>query len=439
MPDASTLQTPPSAPVRSRTFAVLVDNADYRKFYLGQGISLIGTWLQDAAVSWIVYDMTRSETMLGLVSAAGTLPGLAVGLVAGALADRVAPKVMILGMQVGQMICALVLAWLIWLDVIRIWQMALILALTRVCVTFEMPSRQVFLYDLVGKGSLMNAIALNSGLFNASKVVGPALAGQCLALLGRTACFVLNGLSYLAAIAALLLIRRPHRPIPKERAEAGGLLGGLAYLGRDRHVRALFVSLTFFGVIGMGYSALIPAYARNVVETGTYGYSVLLASGGLGATLGALALASLGGFRRRDRLVSGGMALFGVALAVSGFLPSWLIREGHGWAALPAGSIGLFLAGFGALVFYAATQTMIQISVPDGLRGRVMGVWMIAFSGSVPVGSLWAGSLADHVGVAAVMLVSSVLCLVAAGFLIATGALRHSPAAPESPAIRAGS
>src|SRR3954468_2776867 len=189
MPDALAAET---VPIRSRTFAAL-DNPDYRRYYAGQGVSLIGTWLQVAAVKWIVFDKTQSEFMLGVVEAAGLMPGLLVGLVAGVLADRVVPRRMILVMQFGQMSLAFALAFLIGLGVERIWQMALILALSRVCVTFEMPSRQVFLYDLVGREALVNAIALNSGLFNASRVIGPALAGYCLARLGRTACFALNG------------------------------------------------------------------------------------------------------------------------------------------------------------------------------------------------------------------------------------------------------
>lgn len=416
----------PAAPVRSRTFAALADSPDYRKFYVGQGVSLVGTWLQDAAVSWIVYDMTGSEWMLGVVSAAGTLPGLLVGLYAGAVADRVAPKAMILATQVGQMLCAFALAALVGLGIVRIWQMALILAVTRVCVTFEMPSRQVFLYDLVGKASLMNAIALNSGLFNASKVIGPALAGICLARYGRTACFSLNGLSYFAAIAALLMIRRPHRPRRVVDESRAGWLAGLLHLGHDRHLAMLFASMTFFGVVGMGYSALVPAYARKVVGVGPYGYSVLLASSGLGATAGALVLASIGGFRRRDWLVLGGMALFGTSLAVAGAVPPALIARGMRSAGLAAATLGMFGAGLGAIVFYASTQTLIQTHVPDDLRGRVMGVWMIAFSGSVPLGSLWAGLLARSYGVVAVMEVSAALCVAVAILAAASGVLKRT-------------
>jgi MFS family permease len=431
MPDAPAAS---ARRIRSRTFASLAENPAYRRFYLGQGVSLIGTWLQLAAVSWIVFDMTQSEWMLGVVDAAGTMPGLLVGLVAGAMADRVAPWVMILGMQFAQMALAFLLALLVGLGVVQIWQLALILALTRVCVTFEMPSRQVFLYELVGRPSLMNAIALNSGLFNASRVLGPALAGLCLARFGTTAPFVLNGVSFFAAIAALLTIHVGRR---RDRPESNGpvglrrgfadlrrdLLGGVAYLGHDTRVRSLFLLMTFFGVVGMGYSALIPAYARLVVRTDAVGFSLLLACGGFGATVGALVVASLGGLRRRERLIPAGMLIFSAALVAAGLLPGALVRGGWPRAILPVSSLCLFATGFGAILFYSVTQTLIQTAVPDTLRGRIMGIWMILFSGSVPLGSLWAGSLARSFGVTAVMVTSASLCVVMALLVLAGAGL----------------
>lgn len=410
--------------VRSRTFAALAI-PDYRRYYVGQGVSLIGTWVQSAAVSWIVFDITHSSRMLGLVDAAGVLPGLFVGLIAGALADRVVPRTMILAMQVGQMLMAFLLAYLVGTGAVRIWQLALILAVTRVCVTFEMPSRQVFLYDLVGRSSLMNAIALNSGLFNASRVLGPALAGYCLAQFGRTACFVLNGASYLAAIAALLMIRAQHRPHHSETKGPAALLGGLAYLKRDRRLAALYVLMSFFGIVGMGYAALVPAYARLVVHTQAMGYSLLLASSGLGATAGALLVASLGGLKRKIVLVGGGMAIFALSLFAAGVLPGAVGRLGPQQAGLVVASVCLFGAGFGAIVFYSSTQTLIQTTVPDHLRGRIMGVWMIVYSGSVPLGSIWAGELALRHGVPLVMEVSAGLCLAVALGVLALTAARH--------------
>jgi MFS family permease len=435
MPDALLADAPR---IRSRTFAALAESPAYRRFYLGQGVSLIGTWLQDAAVSWIVFDMTRSEWVLGLVSAAGTMPGVLFGLIAGGLADRVAPRSMILGMQVGQMLLAFVLAILVGLGVVQIWEMALVLALARVCVTFEMPSRQVFLYALVGRSALMNAIALNSGLFNASRVLGPALAGLCLARLGRTACFTLNGVSYLAAIAALLTIRLPRPENPENSGRSTHFLtdlrAGLDYLRGARRVRTLYALMAFLGVVGMGYSALVPAYARLVIHTGAVGYSVLLSCGGLGATIGALVVASMGGLRRKEDLILGGMALFSVALLGAGIVPGLLARSGLKGLVLPAGALGLLGTGFGGIIFFAATQTLIQTIVPDALRGRIMGIWMIVFSGTVPLGSIWAGWVARWAGIEWVMIASAVLCLLAAWAAWNSGLLdERAVARPDHP------
>src|SRR3954447_3579684 len=251
---------------RSHTFAALA-HPGFRLYYVGQGISLIGTWLQAAAVRWIVFDQTGSEYLLGVVEAASLMPGLLVGLFAGALADRVAPRTMILAMETVQMVLALLLALLVGLGVVQFWQMVLILALARISVTFELPSRQVFFFDLVGKETLPNAIALNSGLFNATRVIGPALSGVGLAALGATGCFTLNGLSFLAAIAAVYFIRLPHKEIPAKRPAIGGkeLMGGLSYIGRHRRMLSHFLLMTFFGLIGMGYEAMIPAYTRRIV------------------------------------------------------------------------------------------------------------------------------------------------------------------------------
>jgi MFS family permease len=289
-----------------------------------------------------------------------------------------------------------------------------ILALTRVCVAFEMPTRQVLLYELVGRASLMNAIALNSGMFNASRVVGPALAGQLLASVGAAACFALNGASFLAAIAALMMIRpRPRPRVPEgERSGLSALLGGLAFVRRDRRVGLLYTLMILFGIIAMGYSALLPAYARVVVSTGAVGYSVLLASAGLGATAGALVVASVGGLRRKERLVLGGMATCALALGAAGLIPPGVAEAGLDRAVLPAAAACLFVIGFGAILFYSSTQTLIQTAVPDHLRGRIMGLWMIAFSSSVPLGALWAGWAAGRFGVAPILQVSAILCLV---------------------------
>jgi len=432
-------EIPPStsAPhaMRSPTFAAL-GQPSFRRFYIGQGISLVGSWLQAAAVRWLVFDQTGSEFMLGVVEVASLLPGLFVGLYAGALADRLAPLRMILLMECSQMALAFALAFLVGFQVVHIWQMAVILALTRICVTFELPSRQVLFFELVGPEILSNAIALNTGLFNATRVLGPALAGVCLSLFGATGCFALNGVSFMAAIAAVLSIRLAPRPRPQHHGTGGlgVILGGLSYLRQDRRIFAQFALVAFFGVIGMGYEAMIPAYAARVVRTGVRGYSVLLACGGIGATVGALVVASLGGLRRKERLTLAGMVIFGAALACSSLIPAWFPSSGAETARLASAAICLMGAGFGAVLFYSSSMMLIQTPVPDHLRGRMMGIWMIVYSGSVPLGALWTGRAAQAWGVATVMGLSALICVVTAILVLGSRVLEgdhHAKGAPS--------
>jgi MFS family permease len=424
-----------ASPAASLTFAALA-HPGFRLYYVGQGISLIGTWLQAAAVRWIVFDQTGSEFSLGVVEVANLMPGLLVGLFAGALADRVAPRRMILTMETVQMVLAFLLALLVGLGAVRFWQMVLILALARVSVTFELPSRQVFFFDLVGKETLPNAIALNSGLFNATRVIGPALSGVGLDLLGATGCFTLNGLSFLAAIAAVYFIQLPHKERPGQRPGIGlrELLGGLSFIASDRRILAHFLLMTFFGLVGMGYEAMIPAYTRRIVGADLGGYSVLLAFGGIGATAGALTMAKLGRIERKDLLVIAGLIAFSASLAAAALFPRWVPA---GWpvaARTVAASACLLGAGFGASLFYSATQTVVQLSVPHHLRGRVMGVWMIVFSGSVPLGALWTGRAALPWGVTPVMGVSAVACAGIGLLVLAGGVLKKERNAP-APAL----
>jgi MFS family permease len=410
--------------VRSPTFAAL-EHPDFRRYYMGQAISLVGTWLQGAAVRWLVFDQTHSEFMLGVIEVASLMPGLLVGLFAGALADRVVPLRMIVLMELGQMILAFVLAAVVWMQIFQVWQLALILALARICVTFELPSRQVFFFDLVGPEILSNAIALNSGLFNATRVVGPALAGVSLSLVGAAGCFALNGASYLAAIAAVLSIRLPARPRPlgREAFTIKAITGGLSYLKTDRRIFAQFALVAFFGFVGMGYEAMVPAYARRVVDTGVYGYSALLATSGIGATVGAFVVASLGGLVRKERLTITGMVVFGACLAGAALSPAYFPPTSAGLSRLVAASVCLLGAGFGAVLFYSSSMTVIQLAAPDHLRGRIMGIWMIVYSGSVPLGALWTGRVAQSWGVSFVMGLSAALCVVVGLIVWTSGVL----------------
>ncbi|AMV39441.1 MFS transporter [Planctomyces sp. SH-PL62] len=397
-----------------------LSNRNYRLYFAGQGVSLIGTWLQAAAVRWLVYEQTGSADRLGVIEMANLMPGLVVGLFAGAISDRVAPRAMILAMEVGQMACAFVLASLVAAGTIQFWQMAVILATARVCVSFELPSRHVFLYELVGPERLTNAIALNAGMFNATRVIGPALAGVGFAVLGAAGCFTLNAVSYLAAIASVLAIRVP----PRTRAGLSSgaalrdVIAGLVYLRGERRISGHLALMGFFGLMGMGYEAMTPVFARTILGVDVGGYSVLLASGGAGATLGALTVARMGDDVRKERMVVYGMLCFSTFLLAASLFPIWSSPTWPSLARLGSGAVCLFGAWFGAAFFYSSTQTLIQMRIPAQLRGRIMGVWMVVFSGSVPLGALWTGRAASIWGVCPVMGCSAAVCLTTGALLL---------------------
>ena len=342
---------------------------------------------------------------------------------------------MVVVTQVAQMAVAAVLALLFATGAVQLWMLIVLLAMARVGMAFEMPARQVFLYEVVGRGNLSNAIALNVGLFNASRVVGPALAGVCLAWVGRTGPFLLNAVSYLAAVAAILSIPTRATPKPKSGRGPADLLGGFDYLRRDRRIGAVFGLMAFFGIAGMGYNAMLSAYAREVIGTRELGYSVLMATGGLGAVAGALLVAVLGSRWRREDLIVAGMAIFSLAIAAAGILPHLHGTAALRWWPMAAAMLCLFGTGLGAITFYSAAQMLVQLTVPDRLRGRIMGVWMIVFSGSVPLGAVLTGWLAQRFGVEPVLVASAIVCGTTAAIVGGSGLLhRVGRSAPEAEA-----
>jgi MFS family permease len=247
----------------------------------------------------------------------------------------------------------------------------------------------------------------------------------------------LNGVSYLAAIAALLSIRpeRPPQSQPHATFTFREVLGGLHYLWGESRIRALFLLVSVFGIVGMGYEAMTPAYTRRVVQTDVEGYSLLLACGGVGATLGAFVVAWLYKSRRKEQGAIAGMIVFAGFLAAAALLPLWTRPFGPAPAQLrlPIAAVCLLGAGFGGAVFYSSAMTTIQLAVPDHLRGRVMGIWMIVFSGSVPLGALWTGRAALSFGVGPIMVLSAIVCIVVGLVVLASGVLNphpdHEPAA----------
>ena len=396
--------------VKSSPYSVLVNNPSYRWFYAGQGAALIGTWSQAAAARWIVYQITKSERAVGTVDAIEVLPGVIVGLFAGAVADKVPGRLMLSSMQIGQATVAFTLATLVATGHIQIWQMAALLAVAQICVTFEEPSRQVFQRGLVGRAEMGHAIALETGLFNVSRVLGPAVAGVALAALGQAAPFAINGFSFLTALTILLLLRLPEHPAdePEEESpEQVGLLAGVQHVWRDRRVLRIFILLGAFGIFGLGYTALIPAYAQKHLQSSAGGYSALQVGGGIGSTVGAFVVAAAAGYKRRDLLVTGGIALAGLALILAGLTPGAFGPR----AAQPIAVALMFLNGMGTIAMFATAQTLVQAAVPDAIRGRVVGLWMIVFSASAPIGSFTSGLLAGPVGVVPIMVASGAICI----------------------------
>jgi MFS family permease len=409
------------------TFAAL-RHRNYRLFFAGQLVSLVGTWMQSVAQGWLVYKLTGSALALGLVSAAAQAPMLVLALVGGAVADRVAKRQLLIVTQSALGCCALVLGAFVAFDLVRPWHVALIAALSGIANAFDIPTRQSFVVDMVGEEDLLNAIALNSAIFHGARIIGPTIAGLMVASVGLAACFVINGASFLAVIAALAAMRLP----PRARPHADGslwrnLVAGVRYAARTPHVAAILVLVATFGIFGLPYAVLLPVYARDILGVGPQGLGMLFAATGTGALAGALALATFSRTRRRALLLLVGLVLF--AVAITGF--GWSHRF---WLSLGS----LVIAGAAVITFMASCNTLLQTTVPDELRGRVMGMYSFVFMGLAPFGALQAGSVAHAFGAPVAILVGAVVCVVAVLLTLAlVPALRR--AQDEPAAASAGS
>jgi MFS family permease len=362
---------------------------NFRLFFVGQGISLIGTWMQNIGEGWLVLTLTNSPFYVGLVSALSSLGVLLFTLYAGILADRTDKRRTIILMQVAFMLEAFAVAALVWTGVVAVWQVMVLATLLGVASAFDIPTRQAFLVEMVGKEDLMNAIALNSSLFNAARVVGPAIAGVLIGVVGIAWCYFFNGLSYLAVIAGLLLMRLPpFQPRAREGSVWAGFREVLGFLRNDRRLRALVTLTAIFSVFGFPYISMMPVFARNVLHRGAGGYGALTSSIGIGAMLGALGVA-LGGrhIRSRGRLMLTGGAAFGILLVLFALSRSFALSL----TLLP-------LAGCAMIVNNSLTNTLLQTAVPDHLRGRIMGFYSFVFVGMAPFGAFFLGLVAEHLG-----------------------------------------
>jgi MFS family permease len=377
---------------------------NFRLFFGGQLISLIGTWMQSLALAWLVYRMTGSAVLLGLVGFVSQIPVFFLATVGGLVADRYPKREIVVGTQTAAMLLAFLLAWLTLTSRVQVWQIILLSALLGVVNAFDIPARQAFFVEIVGKDDLQSAIGLNSSIFNGARIIGPAIAGIVVATIGEGWCFFANGVSFLAVIVSLLMMRVAERKILSGSLEAlQEALEGFRYALRSPTTSALLLLVGLVSIVGVPYTVLMPIFADRVLHGGARELGLLMGATGVGAVLGALTLAT-----RRDSTGLGPLA----AVAAGGFGVSLVLFSFSRWLAL-----SLFLlmpVGYFVMLQMAATNTLLQVMSPDHLRGRVVALYSMMFMGMMPVGSLGAGFAAGRMGAPLTVAVGGAACVVGA-------------------------
>jgi MFS family permease len=383
---------------------------NYRLFVAGQLVSLIGTWMQMVAQSWLIYRLTRSAALLGVVGFAGQIPVFILAPLGGVIADRRNRHRVLIATQGTMMALAFVLAALTLGGHVRVWQILVLASLLGITNAFDIPARQAFLVETVDRDDIVNAIALNSSMLNGARVVGPAVAGLVVAAVGEGWCFLLNAISYVAVIGALFMMRIDTRPHGHPHASAwDSVVEGFAYSWHTKPVRALLLLLGLVSVMGMPYSVLMPIIADRILGGGPNAYGLLMSASGLGALAGAATLTLRRHIRGLGRWVAVSSIGFGVSLIAFSFSRSlWL------------SALLLMPAGFFVMVEMAASNTLIQSMIPDRLRGRVMAVYSMMFMGMAPVGALIAGALAAPLGAPETVAIGGAVCI-AGGLIFGAG------------------
>lgn len=377
---------------------------NFRLFTMGQSLSLVGTWMQQVAVAWLVYRMTESPFMLGLVGFISQGPGFVIAPFAGVLADRFDKRRIVITTQIVMMIQAVLLGLLVITGNISITGILILMAVLGAASGFDIPTRQAFLIEMVDdRRDLPNAIALNSSIFNAARLVGPAIAGFAIAAIGEGWVILLNGLSYLCVLAALVAMRTtPRTGGPQHGAMLRHLRDGFAYTVGFAPIRAVLLLVASTSLLALPFTVLLPVMVSDVFDGGPRTLGLLMAGIGLGALAGALFLAARQTVRGLGRVIVYSALAFGAALVVFAFVTSLLL-------ALPL----LVLAGFGMMTQMASSNTVLQTLVDDDKRGRVMSFYTMAFMGTAPLGSLLAGTLAARIGAPATIAFGGACCITA--------------------------
>jgi MFS family permease len=387
-----------------QTFASL-RSPNYRLWFIGQLVSLVGTWMQTTAQGFLVYQLTKSPAYLGYVGFAAGVPAWVFMLYGGVIADRVPRRTLLVVTQTAMMVLAFLLAGLVATGRVQPWHIIVIALALGIANAFDAPARQSFVVELVDREDLTNAIALNATMFNAAVVVGPAVAATVYAALGPAWCFALNGASFIAVIVALLLMRlTADRPLPRRDSTLAQLKEGLAYTLASPLVRTVVASLGLVSLLGISIMTLVPAWSVDVLGGDVRTNGLLLSARGLGALAGALMIAWLGQRHPRGRLWTIGSLGMPLAMVFFG-LSRWL----------PLSLVAMMAIGWSFMVQANTSNALVQTSIPDGLRGRVMGIYTLVFFGAMPFGALLVGSLADRLGEPAVVALNSALLATVAG------------------------
>jgi MFS family permease len=379
---------------------------NYRLFFSGQIISLVGTWMQSVAQSWLVYRLTGSSLLLGLVGFAGQIPVFLLAPIGGVVADRYSRHRVVIATQSSAMALAFILSALTLLGNIRVWEIMVVASLLGIVNAFDIPARQAFIVDMVNSNDLINAIALNSSMVNGARVLGPAIAGVTVAAVGEGWCFFGNAVSYIAVIVGLLLMVVPAREPRRDSASPHQrIVEGFRWVAHTAPIRALLLLLGLVSLTGMPYAVLMPIFADKILNGGPRGLGILMGASGVGALAGTLMLAAKREVRGLGRWIT--FASFGFGASMILFASS---------RSYPLSAVLLVPVGFSMMLQMSSSNTLIQTMVPDELRGRVMAVYSMMFMGMAPFGALVAGDMASHIGAPITVALGGLSCL--AGSLI---------------------
>ncbi len=394
--------------LNERTFASLRKHRNFRLFFTGQVVSVSGTWMQNVALAWFVYELTGSPLAVGILTFCRFSPQTLFGLFAGVLADRLDNRRLVIATQASSMAVSIVLAALALSGVAQVWHLYVLALFAGIAQVFDSPGRHALVYQLVGRAELPNAIALNTSVFNASRIVGPGIAGVLIASVGVGACFLLNAVSFVAVLAALLLMDTS-RLYPVDRGESRptmlrGVREGLAYARADRRVSLVLLLVLVVGTLGVNNGVILPVLAAEL-HAGPEVFGLLSAMFGAGALLGALATASLG--RASWKVLLAGTTGFGIAML--------LVAPGANVAACAA---ALLVAGLCFTLWSSNSNALLQLTAPDHLRGRVLSLYLFAFHGLAPAGGLLIGWLIEVGGTDLAFWVAGLSALAMAAFLL---------------------